>query len=187
MGCFNWSNNGRSPRSRPKYGERDQSLGGALGPGRKDWRLLPQRLQADGGENANAIQPSLVCISAPRDLKGELITACAARRLDGCRISSTGTREAHNNSTNNSNKRIDNNKQYQHIPNNTFTITKRQQTITQLVLTVSHQQMPERLLSLKASLRTLDLSVNKLSGLPPALGEFTLLKSLNLSSNRLSE
>ena len=40
---------------------------------------------------------------------------------------------------------------------------------------------------MKTSLRTLDLSVNKLAALPPSIGELTLLKSLNISSNRLSE
>ena len=52
-----------------------------------------------------------------------------------------------------------------------------------LILTPS--QFPQQLLEVKASLRTLDLSTNKLARLPPIIGDFTTLRSLNLSHNRL--
>ena len=48
-------------------------------------------------------------------------------------------------------------------------------------------QLPEELLSVKGTLRTLDLSVNRLTVLPPSLGEFTNLRTLNLAQNRLSK
>ena len=48
-------------------------------------------------------------------------------------------------------------------------------------------QLPEELLSIKGTLRTLDLSVNRLTVLPPSLGEFTNLRTLNLAQNRLSK
>ena len=46
-------------------------------------------------------------------------------------------------------------------------------------------QFPQQLLEMKASLRTLDLSTNKLVRLPPTIGDFITLRSLNLSHNRL--
>ena len=52
---------------------------------------------------------------------------------------------------------------------------------------VSVTQVPPAVLSLKSSLRTLDLSVNRLTSLPPSVGDFSLLKTLNVSHNRLSE
>ena len=48
-------------------------------------------------------------------------------------------------------------------------------------------QLPEELLTVKGTLRTLDLSVNRLTVLPPSLGEFNNLRTLNLSQNRLSK
>ena len=47
-------------------------------------------------------------------------------------------------------------------------------------------QVPEQILTVKATLRTLDLSINKLPSLPPSLGEFNNLRTLNASQNRLS-
>ena len=38
----------------------------------------------------------------------------------------------------------------------------------------------------KGTLRTLDMSVNKITSLPPVIGEFANLRSLVLSHNRLS-
>ena len=46
-------------------------------------------------------------------------------------------------------------------------------------------QVPPQLLRLGTSLRTLDLSNNKLKVLPAALGGFTSLKSLTLTSNNI--
>ncbi|CAI8037347.1 Leucine-rich repeat-containing protein 57 [Geodia barretti] len=47
-------------------------------------------------------------------------------------------------------------------------------------------QVPPAVLSLKSSLRTLDLSVNRLTSLPLSMGDFSLLKTLNVSHNRLT-
>jgi len=46
-------------------------------------------------------------------------------------------------------------------------------------------EVPPQLLRLGTSLRTLDLSNNKLKALPPAISGFTSLKSLTLTSNHL--
>ena len=48
-------------------------------------------------------------------------------------------------------------------------------------------QVPPQLLRLGTSLRTLDLSNNKIKALPPAIGGFTSLKSLILTSNHLGK
>ena len=48
-------------------------------------------------------------------------------------------------------------------------------------------QFPGQLLTVKGSLRTLDLSTNKLPHLPTAIGDFSSLRSLNLSHNRLGQ
>ena len=48
-------------------------------------------------------------------------------------------------------------------------------------------QFPGDVLSLYQTLRTLDLSENKLPSIPPALGKFASLKSLNIASNRLGK
>jgi Leucine-rich repeat (LRR) protein len=48
-------------------------------------------------------------------------------------------------------------------------------------------QLPEELLAVAGTLRTLDLSDNRLRVLPPSIAQFKNLKSLNLSGNRLSE
>ena len=47
--------------------------------------------------------------------------------------------------------------------------------------------MPEELNQLTANLRNLDISENKIPMLPPSFGQFKMLKSVNLSSNRLGE
>lgn len=47
-------------------------------------------------------------------------------------------------------------------------------------------EVPPQLLRLGTSLRTLDLSNNKIKVLPPAAGGFTSLKSLTLTSNQLA-
>ena len=46
-------------------------------------------------------------------------------------------------------------------------------------------QFPPQLLRLGTSLRTLDLSNNKIKAIPSAIGGFTSLKSLTLASNQL--
>ena len=46
-------------------------------------------------------------------------------------------------------------------------------------------QFPEALGRLTKNLRTLDLSHNKLVTLPPSIGQFTMLKSIIVSGNRL--
>lgn len=46
-------------------------------------------------------------------------------------------------------------------------------------------ELPEGLLALNKNLRTLNLSENKLSSLPPSIGTFTQLKILNISKNRI--
>ena len=48
-------------------------------------------------------------------------------------------------------------------------------------------QLPEELLSVKGTLRTLDVSVNRLTVLPPSIGEFNNLRTLNLAQNKLSK
>ena len=48
-------------------------------------------------------------------------------------------------------------------------------------------QVPEELLSVKGTLRTLDLSVNRITILPPSIGEFNNLRTLNVSQNRLGK
>ena len=47
-------------------------------------------------------------------------------------------------------------------------------------------QVPQAVLDLKGTLRTLDVSVNRLTSLPPSLADFSLLRTLNISHNRLS-
>ncbi|XP_039270804.1 leucine-rich repeat-containing protein 57-like [Styela clava] len=47
-------------------------------------------------------------------------------------------------------------------------------------------EFPAQLLGLSSKLRTLDLSSNKLRGLPEAIGNFAVLKSIILNSNSLS-
>jgi len=49
------------------------------------------------------------------------------------------------------------------------------------------RQVPPQLFHLGASLRTLDLSSNKIKVLPSAVGGFTSLKSLTLKSNHLGK
>ena len=46
-------------------------------------------------------------------------------------------------------------------------------------------QFPEHLEEVKATLRTLDVSTNQLTQVPPVIGEFRVLKSLNLSHNKI--
>ena len=46
-------------------------------------------------------------------------------------------------------------------------------------------EFPQQLGSLASCLRTLDISDNKFSKLPPEISKFTLLKNLNVSGNRL--
>lgn len=48
-------------------------------------------------------------------------------------------------------------------------------------------QLPSQLLRLNHNLRSLDLSTNKIEILPEAIGNFTVLKNLNLNNNLLSE
>lgn len=48
-------------------------------------------------------------------------------------------------------------------------------------------QFPEDLYQLAKNLRTLDLSENKLHGLPQQIGNFTSLKSLILNNNKLGK
>lgn len=48
-------------------------------------------------------------------------------------------------------------------------------------------QFPEELQRLTGNLRTVDLSNNKIETLPVFIGHFQQLKSLTISSNRLSE
>nr|CAB3263526.1 leucine-rich repeat-containing protein 57-like [Phallusia mammillata] len=47
-------------------------------------------------------------------------------------------------------------------------------------------EFPSQVLKLSKSLRTLDLSDNKIQGIPEAIGNFTSLKTLTLNHNRLS-
>ena len=46
-------------------------------------------------------------------------------------------------------------------------------------------QLPEKIQTLSGNLRTLDVSDNKLANLPLWIGEYKVLKSLNLSKNCL--
>lgn len=48
-------------------------------------------------------------------------------------------------------------------------------------------QLPDRIQSLCPTLRTLDVSDNKLTSVPPWIGNFRILKSLNISRNNLSK
>ena len=68
---------------------------------------------------------------------------------------------------------------YPQIPSHPHTLTSSHPHI------LTPSQFPQQLLEMKASLRTLDLSTNKLARLPPTIGDFTTLRSLNLSHNRL--
>ena len=54
-------------------------------------------------------------------------------------------------------------------------------------VTVLFSQFPEELQRLTGNLRTVDLSANKIEVLPPAVGNFTHMKSLTLNCNRLSK
>ncbi|XP_075049492.1 leucine-rich repeat-containing protein 57 isoform X2 [Mixophyes fleayi] len=47
-------------------------------------------------------------------------------------------------------------------------------------------EFPEELQRMSPNLRTIDLSSNKIEGLPPSVGKFSVLKSLSLNHNRLS-
>jgi len=49
------------------------------------------------------------------------------------------------------------------------------------------KELPSQLLRLNHNLRSLDLSTNKIEILPEAIGNFTVLKNLNLNNNLLSE
>ena len=54
------------------------------------------------------------------------------------------------------------------------------------VISRDSTQVPQAVLDLKGTLRTLDVSVNRLTSLPPSLADFSLLRTLNISHNRLS-
>lgn len=48
-------------------------------------------------------------------------------------------------------------------------------------------RFPEQLLSVRTTLRTLDLSTNRLTAVPPNIAEFGNLRSLNLSHNKIAD
>ena len=54
------------------------------------------------------------------------------------------------------------------------------------VISRDSTQVPQAVLDLKGTLKTLDVSVNRLTSLPPSLADFSLLRTLNISHNRLS-
>lgn len=56
-----------------------------------------------------------------------------------------------------------------------------------LVINPFLYQLPDRIQSLCPTLRTLDASDNKLTSVPPWIGNFRILKSLNISRNNLSK
>jgi Leucine-rich repeat (LRR) protein len=48
-------------------------------------------------------------------------------------------------------------------------------------------QIPEEVIRIGASLRTVDLSENKIKDVPPEIGQMKVLKNLKLGGNRIGE